>query len=64
VYVLGFFALGRYRRIAALLAPIILALVVATLYLRYHYGIDVLCGIVLAAAVLAFIQRSRKETLA
>ncbi|QRP62301.1 phosphatase PAP2 family protein [Rhodanobacter sp. FDAARGOS 1247] len=64
VYVLGFFALGGYRRIALLLAPIILALVVATLYLRYHYGIDVLCGIALAAAVLAFIQRYRKETLA
>lgn len=61
VYVLGFFALGGYRRIAVLLAPIILALVVATLYLRYHYGIDVLCGIALAAAVLAFIQRYRKE---
>lgn len=61
VYVLGFFALGGYRRIALLLAPIILALVVATLYLRYHYGIDVLCGIALAAAVLAFVQRYRKE---
>jgi membrane-associated phospholipid phosphatase len=61
VYVLGFFALGDYRRIAALLAPIILALVVATLYLRYHYGIDVLCGIALAAAVLTLIQRCRKD---
>ena len=61
VYVLGFFALGGYRRIALLLAPIILALVVATLYLRYHYGIDVLCGIALAAAVLTFVQRYRKE---
>jgi membrane-associated phospholipid phosphatase len=45
----------------ALLAPIILALVVATLYLRYHYGIDVLCGIALAAAVLTLIQRYRKD---
>lgn len=61
VYVLGFFALGGYRRIAWLLAPVILALVLATLYLRYHYGIDVLCGIALAAAVLAFVQRCRKE---
>ncbi len=61
MYVLGFFMLGGYRRIALLLAPVILALVVATLYLRYHYGIDVLCGVALAAAVLAFIQRYRKE---
>lgn len=60
-YVFGFFALGGYRRVAAVLAPIVTALVVATLYLRYHYGIDVLCGLALAAAVLAFVQRYRKE---
>ncbi len=61
VYVLGFFALGGYRRIAVLLAPAVLALVIATVYLRYHYGIDVLCGLALAAAVLTFIQRYRKD---
>lgn len=60
-YVLGFFALGGYRRMAWLLAPVVTALVVATVYLRYHYGIDVLCGLALAAAVLTFIQRHRKE---
>jgi membrane-associated phospholipid phosphatase len=60
-YVLGFFALGGYRRTTLLLAPVIAALVVATIYLRYHYGIDVLCGISLAAIVLAFIQRYRKD---
>ncbi|WP_243048620.1 phosphatase PAP2 family protein [Dyella sp. RRB7] len=60
-YVLGFSALGGYRRIAVLLAPVVMALVVATLYLRYHYGIDVLCGLALAAAVLTFVQRYRKE---
>ncbi|MGP1667408.1 MAG: phosphatase PAP2 family protein, partial [Rhodanobacter sp.] len=61
LYVLGFVALGGYRRSTWLLTPIILALVVATVYLRYHYGIDVLCGMILAAGVLAFIQRYRKE---
>lgn len=60
-YVLGFFVLGGYRRIALLLAPIVTALIVATVYLRYHYGIDVLCGLALAAAVLVFVQRYRKE---
>ena len=61
VYVLGFFALGGYRRIALLLAPVVAALVLATVYLRYHYGIDLLWGLALAAAVLAFVQRYRKE---
>lgn len=64
LYVLGFFALGGYRRITWLLAPIILALVVATVYLRYHYGIDVFCGIILAIGVLTFVQRYRKENSA
>lgn len=61
VYVLGFFALGGYRRLALIIAPVVAALVVATLYLRYHYGIDVLCGIALAAIVLTLIQRHRKD---
>jgi hypothetical protein len=61
VYVLGFFALGGYRRIALLLAPVVAALVLATVYLRYHYGIDLLWGLALAATVLAFVQRYRKE---
>lgn len=61
VYVLGFFALGGYRRVALLLAPVVAALVLATAYLRYHYGIDLLWGLALAAAVLAFVQRYRKE---
>ncbi|MGY3038804.1 hypothetical protein ACVWWQ_000391 [Rhodanobacter sp. TND4EL1] len=64
VYVLGFFALGGYRRATWLLTPIILTLVPATLYLRYHYGIDVLCGIALAAGVLTFIQHYRKDRFA
>ena len=61
VYVLGFFALGGHRRIALLLAPIVMALVLATVYLRYHYGIDVLAGLLLAALVLILVQRYRKE---
>lgn len=61
VYVLGFFALGGYRRTALLLAPVVTALVLATVYLRYHYGIDLLWGLALAAAVLAFVQCYRKE---
>jgi hypothetical protein len=61
VYVLGFFTLGGYRRIALVLAPVVTALVMATVYLRYHYGIDLLWGLALAAAVLCFVQTYRKE---
>ena len=61
-YVFGFFALGGYRRIAAILAPVTAALIVATVYLRYHYGIDLLCGLALAVMVLAFVQHYRKES--
>lgn len=40
------------RRAALLLAPITLGIVLATIYLRYHYGIDVLAGLLLAALLL------------
>lgn len=60
VYVLGFFTLGGYRRIALALTPVVFALVVATVYLRYHYGIDVVCGLALAALVLIYNAIARR----
>ena len=40
------------RRLAALLlAPVSLGIVVSTVFLRYHYGVDVLAGMLLAAAM-------------
>lgn len=39
---------SAYRRTALLMAPITLGIIIATVFLRYHYGIDVLAGIALA----------------
>ncbi|MDR2012318.1 MAG: phosphatase PAP2 family protein [Rhodanobacter sp.] len=57
-YVWGFCLLGgrRYRAAAIVLAPVLLSIVVATVYLRYHYGIDLLAGMVLALGVLWVVQ--------
>lgn len=63
-YVLGFLFLCGHRKLAALLLPAVLALTVATVYLRYHYGFDLLCGLALAAVVLIFVHRYRKESRA
>jgi hypothetical protein len=62
VYVWGFCLLGgpRYRAVAIVLTPLMLCIVVATVYLRYHYGIDLLAGIALALGVLRVIQSFRQ----
>jgi membrane-associated phospholipid phosphatase len=43
-----------------LLLPVSL-LIFSTMYLRYHYVIDVLCGFLLAFAVLSFAPRLRES---
>jgi hypothetical protein len=63
VYIWGFCLLGgrRYRAAAVTLTPMLLCIVVATVYLRYHYGIDLLAGIALALGVLWIVQSFRKR---
>lgn len=62
VYLVGYDALaGRYRRFLAGLAPT-LGLCIATVYLRYHYAVDALAGIVLAAAALFIVRPSRPNS--
>ena len=38
-----------------LLIPLVCGLVLGTVYLRYHYGVDVLAGFIIAAAVAAAV---------
>lgn len=66
LYVFGFFASGAVLRksraylfVALILAAICAPLTLATVYLRYHYGIDLLAGAALAAATLLFLHRPR-----
>jgi Na+/melibiose symporter-like transporter len=44
-------AVGVIASVAVLLVPVIL-LIFSTMYLRYHYVVDVVCGFLLAFAVL------------
>ncbi|MDR3220987.1 MAG: phosphatase PAP2 family protein, partial [Candidatus Accumulibacter sp.] len=64
LYVFGFFASGgvllrkrAYLVIAAILAAICAPLILATVYLRYHYGVDLLAGAALAAVTLLSLHR-------
>jgi membrane-associated phospholipid phosphatase len=66
LYVLGFFASGfaclkrrAYLFAALALLAICAPLTLATVYLRYHYGIDLLAGAFLAAAALFFLHLAR-----
>ncbi|MDX5630282.1 MULTISPECIES: phosphatase PAP2 family protein [unclassified Brenneria] len=57
VYILGYLLLQRHTLIAVLLFPVVAGLVLATLYLLYHYGIDLIAGALLACAVLGWLHR-------
>lgn len=55
LYVLGYQLMQRrYRNI--LLLPLVAGVILATLYLRYHYGVDLIAGALLAALVLIWLR--------
>lgn len=59
VYILAF-AWRHARREFWLLLPLVLGICASTIYLRYHYLIDVICGLLLAMlAVIACVSAER-----
>lgn len=58
LYILGFYWLAGYKKTALLISPLFLGTTIATIYLRYHYGIDLIVGIVLALLVLRYTAKS------
>lgn len=62
LYIVGFLFLAGYRRIAYCLTPLAAGLILATVYLHYHYGIDVVIGAALAFFVLYFTFKKEKVT--
>ena len=66
LFVTGFFWLeGRrrlaYRILALWLLPTLVGIGLATVYLRYHYGIDVLAGLLLGCWAIALAQAVHQE---
>lgn len=62
LYINVFLWRNGYRRTALALLPITLGIMLATIFLRYHYGIDVLAGLLLAAwASWRFAPRWRHQ---
>ncbi|MGH7371035.1 MAG: phosphatase PAP2 family protein, partial [Candidatus Methylomirabilales bacterium] len=49
VLVVLFYARGFVRGLFWIFLPMVVALIFSTVYLRYHYVVDVLAGILLAA---------------
>ena len=43
----------RQRRLGLILAPVVAALIISTVYLRYHYVIDIITGILLAVLTVS-----------
>ncbi|HSQ78120.1 MAG TPA: phosphatase PAP2 family protein [Nitrospirota bacterium] len=42
----------KEKTLSAVLLPVVLGLIISTVYLRYHYGVDVLAGIALTALTI------------
>jgi membrane-associated phospholipid phosphatase len=48
----------RYARSAAwVVGPLVISLIVATVYCRYHYAIDVLAGLAMASLLIPLWRR-------
>lgn len=60
LYIVGFFYFSGYRKTAYCLFPILIGLILATVYLHYHYGIDVIVGALLAVLVLYTTCKNNK----
>lgn len=59
VYILAFAWVNARREFWPLL-PLTLGICVSTIYLRYHYLIDVICGVLLAMLAMAVVVRAGK----
>lgn len=57
LYVLGYILMQRHFRLALMLTPLVAGLILATLYLRYHYGVDLIAGALVAFLVLGWLRR-------
>lgn len=52
------FYVGKYyRKLLWVYAPLVVSILISTVYLRYHYAIDVIAGILLASAMCYFGMR-------
>ncbi len=62
VALVSLFYAGRYREkmLFWILVPCVTALIISTVYLRYHYVIDVIAGIALAAATISIAPRTQR----
>ena len=61
LYILVFYKMNGYRKVSRLLTPLFIGITLATVYLRYHYGIDVVLGILLALLILRFIRSYQQK---
>lgn len=65
LFVAGFFLTARsrpgYRAVSSLLLPIVAGVILATVYLRYHYGIDLVAGLLLGWSAIRVANAFRKK---
>ena len=57
IFIVGYFFQLGHKKLASLFTPIVLGTISATIFLRYHYGIDVIVGILLALTTLTLTKK-------
>ncbi|WLF84562.1 phosphatase PAP2 family protein [Moraxella sp. ZY210820] len=60
VLINGFFFIKKCHKIGLALLPITIGLIISTQYFAFHYGVDLLAGIILAIGILIFISCYQK----
>lgn len=60
VFINGFFFIKKRWVIGCSLLPVTLGLMISTQYFAFHYGVDLLAGLILAMGVLIFIAYHHK----
>lgn len=60
VFINGFFFSKKRWIIGLALLPITIGLIISTQYFAFHYGVDLLAGLILAICVLIFINNYQK----
>lgn len=63
IFIVGFIWQCGYKKLSLILIPVSIGTIFATIFLRYHYGIDVLVGTLVGIYILYFSHRQLKQLL-
>ena len=61
IFIVGYFYQIGHKTLSIVLLPVVLGTIFATIFLRYHYGIDVIVGLILGFVILGLSRSWLKQ---